>query len=1479
MRKKKRRGRGVVARGIVLAAMLWAGGLCALALDPALDVSQYAHNAWKVREGFFKDSISSIAQTPDGYLWLGTQVGLLRFDGVKYVLWQPPANQQLPSNHIRSLFAARDGRLWIGTQLGLASWKDGKLTLHPEIAGQVGRAFEDHEGTVWVGTRYPPPGKLCAFRRDGVRCYGEGREFGDRASSLYEDRAGNLWVGAQTGLWRWKPGPPKFYPLADFESSQGLVAGDNGALLIAERKELKQLIDEKVVAYRLPADGLRFQPARLLRDRDGGLWIGSFDRGLVHLHQGRVDLFSQADGLTGNYIRDLFEDREGNIWVATENGLDRFRQIAVPAIAVNQGLSQTTPWSVLAASDGSVWVGTLDGLNRLQDGQITIYRKRRVLTRRGAAAVREVTASGLPDDLIQSLFEDARRRIWISTRGGLVYFENDRFIPVSGISGGVHAIAGDAAGNIWISADQRLFHWRGGRVVEQFPWASLGRKVPAIPMIADPGRGGLWLGFRDGTGLAYFKDGQLRASYTAAEGLGRGLVGNLQLDADGTLWAATEGGLNRLKDGKVATLTAKNGLPCDGVLWVIEGDDQAFWLYTACGLARVARSEVEAWAAAVEQDKDTKQRVQATVFDNSDGVRIHAAPGGFTPQVGKSPDGRIWLLPWDGVSVIDPRRLPFNPLPPPVHIEQITANGQTYDAVPGLRLPPLVRDLALDFTALSLVAPEKVRFRYRLEGQDMDWKEVAGERRVQYSNLPPGPYRFRVLACNNSGVWNEAGALLDFSIVPAFYQMLWFRFSCVALFLALLWAGYQLRIRQLQRQEKRLRAVIEGMPALAFSVYPDGSPEFLNPRWLDYVGLSAEAMADARCWEATIHPADVEAHLNKWRTALASGEPFESEARHRSASGEYRWFLARAVPFRDQQAQIVKWYGALTDIEDRKRADEALDRTHRQYEALVNSIDGIVWEADAETFQFNFVSEQAEKILGYPVKQWRGEPNFWANHLHPDDREQAVRLCVEATQRGEDHQFEYRMIAADGRAVWVRDMVAVHTTAEGKVWLRGILVDITERKRAEQRLLVQHIVTQILAEVTTLEEAMPKILQAVCECLDWDLGVLWRSDREAGVLRCVEVWRKESAAGAEFEASSRASTFETGATLSGRIWSSHEPIYIPDVVQAVDFSRVSNAARAGLHAAFGVPILLGSEVLGVIEFFSHEIRQPDQELLDLMAIIGSQIGQFIERKRAENALQHAQVELAHVTRVMTMGELTASIAHEVNQPLAAVITNGNASLRWLANQPPNFEEVRECLKRIIRDGNRASAVITRIRSLVKKSTPAQAKLDLNEAIREVLVLTQAEALRDQVLVWTELAEDLPVVRGDRVQLQQVILNLVMNGIEAMKGITNRSRELWIRSRSADFGQVLIAIQDTGSGLKAQNLEHLFEAFYTTKAEGMGMGLSISRSIIEAHGGRLWPTVNGNYGATFQFTLPTAVTAVTAVTAATAATDEGSNMYD
>src|SRR5205823_2527187 len=318
-----------------------------------------------------------------------------------------------------------------------------------------------------------------------------------------------------------------------------------------------------------------------------------------------------------------------------------------------------------------------------------------------------------------------------------------------------------------------------------------------------------------------------------------------------------------------------------------------------------------------------------------------------------------------------------------------------------------------------------------------------------------------------------------------------------------------------------------------------------------------------------------------------------------------------------------------------------------------------------------------------------------------------------------------RVVRPNGEVRFVRSVGDVVRDESGRPRrVFGTVQDITERKRGEHRRMAQHAVTQILAEAATLEEATPRILRAVCECLVWDVGALWRTDREGGVLRYVEVWHKESIEVREFEAAIRDSTFKPGIGLPGRVWSSREPAYIPDVVHDANFPRAPIAAREMLHAAFGFPILLGGEVLGVMEFFSHDIRQPDRDMLDMMATIGSQTGQFIDRKQAEEALHRAQAELAHVTRVATLGEMTASIAHEVNQPLAAVVNNATACLHWLAAQ--NLEEARQSAEFVIADSHRAGEIIGRIRALIKKAPSRKDRVDVNETILEVIALARSE---------------------------------------------------------------------------------------------------------------------------------------------------------
>jgi signal transduction histidine kinase len=370
----------------------------------------------------------------------------------------------------------------------------------------------------------------------------------------------------------------------------------------------------------------------------------------------------------------------------------------------------------------------------------------------------------------------------------------------------VPAIAEDTAKDLWIAnLSHGLLRLSPQERIQQIPWTGLGHKDNALALIADPSRGGLWLGFFQG-GVAYFGDGRVRASYSAADGLAAGSVNDLRLDSDGTLWASTEGGLSRLKHGRVITLTSKNGLPCDAVQWAIEDDEHSLWLNMPCGLVRIGRSQLDSWVAAVDKDVAVKPAIQATVLDSSDGVRSRSYASGYSPRVAKSSDGKLWFATFDGVSVIDPRHLALNKVPPPVYIEQVIADRKTYDATLDrdgrVRLPPLIRDLQIDYTALSLVAPEKVLFRYKLEGWDRDWQDAGTRRQAFYSNLPPRNYRFRVRACNNSGVWNEAGALVDFAVAPAYYQKTWFRLSCVAAFLALLGALYQLRLRYVKQQFK-----------------------------------------------------------------------------------------------------------------------------------------------------------------------------------------------------------------------------------------------------------------------------------------------------------------------------------------------------------------------------------------------------------------------------------------------------------------------------------------------------------------------------------------------------------------------------------------------------------------------------------------------------------------------------------------------------
>ncbi|MGA7925749.1 MAG: PAS domain S-box protein [Candidatus Sulfotelmatobacter sp.] len=599
-----------------------------------------------------------------------------------------------------------------------------------------------------------------------------------------------------------------------------------------------------------------------------------------------------------------------------------------------------------------------------------------------------------------------------------------------------------------------------------------------------------------------------------------------------------------------------------------------------------------------------------------------------------------------------------------------------------------------------------------------------------------------------------------------------------------------------RNSEDRLRLVIDTIPQQIWSGPPDGSLDFCNMQWRSYMGFTQEEL-QGEGWQRMLHPDDRERVLNAWRESVGNGTPYEQEERHRGADGQYRWFLARGVPLRDSRGCVVRWFGTNTDIQDRREAEDRLRLVVDTTPAMLQS-----GRPDGYLDFFNqrwleYVGLSSDDMCG-----WR-----WTRVIHPDDVEEEVGKWRTALATGEPFEAQVRVRRADGEYRWMLHRKVPARDNQGTIikWY-GSYVDIEDRKRAEDELRRQKEVFQ------TIFENIPVMIGFMGEDGRFKLvNPGW--ERTLG-------WTLQE-------------IHEQNVDIFAELFP--DPQYLQKVLDVI-------AASTG-------------------EFKDLKVRVRDGRVIDLSVAVvhlsdGTSVAigrEITERKRAEAALQQAQDKLAHVTRVVAMGELAATIAHEVNQPLTAIVTNANFCLRQFANGTGNPDKLREAISDIVNDATRASAVISRIRELLRKGVPQRAELDINQTIGEVTMLLRDELTRNRVSFYTDLAPDLPRVFGDRVQLQQVLINLVMNGIEAMRSITGRPRELLIQSAKI-HDEVSIQVQDSGTGLDPEQVEHVFEPFFTTKPEGIGMGLSVSRSIVESHGGRLWAE-SGPGGALFQFTLP------------------------
>ena len=755
------------------------------ALDPNKHLSQYMHTAWRTQDASLPAGMFSITQTHDGFLWFLSLSGdVYRFDGVRFLPWRLPAG--VSNGPIGEILADHEGGLWVVAD-ELVHLKDGVVTSHFELKGLHGfqSISEDPDGSLWVGLR-ASDAPLCHVTDRAVKCFGkaDGIPIFD-VNSLLADGKGGFWLGGSTALVHWHGGVSETYPIGALKSSggdiMGLALATDGSLWMGIREGeglgLAQLKDGAVKPFVTPTfDGSRLSVTSLMFDRDGNLWVGTDAKGLFRIYGNTVEHYGHTEGLSGDSVWALFEDREGIVWAGSTSGIDSFRDPRVTTFSALQGLGKDLAAGILAGRDGTIWVANAGSLDRINNGTVSSIRR----------------SDGLPGDQVASLLEDHAGNMWVGVDDRLYLFKDGRFRllpePNHQPLGMVVGMTEDIDGDVWAecaSNPRKLVRIRDFQVREVFPAS----QVPTGHNLAPDPHGGIWIDTLQGD-MALLRNGILETKVTLNRG-GSPLHRQIIAEADGSILAGTESGLVGLRMGKVQRMTTKNGLPCDFIITFIEDKEKRWWLYTRCGVVEFSDSELQRWWA------NPDAIVQDRVYDTFDGAQPNI--GSFNASAYTS-DGRVWFSSGVVVQMIDPSRLSAKALPAATHIESVSVDRKEIAAADNLKLSPHPRELQIDYTSPTLAIPQKVKFRYRLDNYDRDWHDAGTRRQAFYTDLPPGKYSFRVIACNTDGVWNDSAAKLDFSVAPAYYQTNWFLALCAIFFMAFAWSAYLLRLRNLHKQ-------------------------------------------------------------------------------------------------------------------------------------------------------------------------------------------------------------------------------------------------------------------------------------------------------------------------------------------------------------------------------------------------------------------------------------------------------------------------------------------------------------------------------------------------------------------------------------------------------------------------------------------------------------------------------------------------------
>ena len=923
--------RSAVAKAALLFALLLPPG-AALALDPHQSLRYYGYQSWQTDSGLPQNTVHAVLQTSDGYIWLATEGGLVRFDSVKFSVFTHHDTPPLGSDVIYSLLEDRSGTLWIGTSNGVTRYRNrGFESVQLTITSQPGIVWSLHQGSngaIWALT------SAGLVRFDGTRFQNvPGIPPLNETSNMVDGSNGSLWLGTSAGLFEAPPGEPvHFNSVGQSTAIQAMALDKKGRLWAGFATGVQVCALGKCETVRMPGGSSPGNNvAALAVDKAGTVWMGA-GAGLAYSDGERTTMYTRQDGRLTGAIQLLVCDREGAVWAGTDDGIARVFNGTMEAFTPKEGFSSNKVLTILEDREGNLWMGT-------ESGGLDIFRDRVITT--------YTAQDGISNDYIRSVYQDQRGTVWLGTSGGgLDRGDKNAFTALTAANGlssnVVLAIASSPDGDLWLGTPDGLDRLRNGNV-KVFTSAD-GLADDFARSLYFDGQGSLWIGTR--RGLSRLKDGQF-TTYTAMDGLGSDLVGSILQSHDGSLWICTLGGLTRFDNGRFTNFTEKDGLSthtvtalhedADGALWIgtiggglnrwrngvfkpvsapglpqtiysiLEDDRGNLWMSSNNGIFRANRNDLNRYLDAAGSAPAVAS------YGVADGMKVNEASSGGHPAAWRLRNGKLWFATLKGAATVDPAHLATNQVPPLISIERMLVDDAPQIVSDTVTINPGGRRFAIDYTALSFTAPQKVRFKYRLEGFDHSWIEAGPLRTAYYTNLPPGRYTFEVLACNNDGVWSTTPAALSFRLRPYFYQTRWF-YLCLLSGVVLLWyTGYRWRMRQV---ESRFNAVMAERNRIAREIHDtlaqgfvavsvqlqivsrllESSAETARQHLSQAQDLVRHGLEDARkaIWELRSQSAendDLATQLTKMADRVTAGTEIRTEVR---VNGAYR-ALAKTV--------------------------------------------------------------------------------------------------------------------------------------------------------------------------------------------------------------------------------------------------------------------------------------------------------------------------------------------------------------------------------------------------------------------------------------------------------------------------------------------------------------------------------------------------------------------------------------------------------